>query len=56
MSIHRIPEYCENLVLRTWRKKYLSGKSGGERKKYPSANPAMMVSFYAVLFPMRCLG
>ena len=26
-------------VLRIWCKKYLSGKSGGERKKYPSANP-----------------
>ena len=26
-------------VLRIWRKKYLSGESGGERKRYPSANP-----------------
>ena len=25
-------------VLRIWRKKYLSGESGGERKKFPSAN------------------
>ena len=26
-------------VLRIWRKKYLSGESGGERKKHPSVNP-----------------
>ena len=26
-------------VLRIWHKKYLSGESGGERKKYSSANP-----------------
>ena len=44
MSIHRISKYCENWpnfasVLRIWHKKYLSGKSGGERKKTPSANP-----------------
>ena len=27
-------------VLRIWPKRYLSGESGGERKEYPSANPA----------------
>ena len=37
-SIHRISEYCQNWpnlapILRVWHKKYLSGKSGGERNK-----------------------
>ena len=39
-------------VLRIWRKKYLSGESAGERKKYPSANPERKLSMnypYSVL-------
>ena len=43
INIYKISEYCKNWpnlapVLIIWRKKYLSGESGGERKKYPSPN------------------
>ena len=40
MSIHIMSEYCKKIwpnlapVLRIWRKEYLSGESGGERKKF----------------------
>ena len=35
---------------RKWRKKISNGESDGERKKYPSANPVMIITVTKIIF------